>query len=321
MKISVALCTYNGEKFLTQQLDSILHQTHKVDEIIICDDGSTDQTIDILKNYISQFPEIITLYQNEKNLRSVKNFEKAISLCTGDIIFLCDQDDIWETYKVKTTISYFQKNPHINTICSNGFLIDENNNPITDFTIWEIPRLLREHNIQISYFNMIAFVGNIATGAGMSFRKELVEKIIPIPNANGFHHDEWIALLSSYENKFMMIDEKLFRYRLHCNQQVGGINYSNNEITKKNIIKHFNLFGENKTFAHYKKLLKRLSQSYKKHTLLAIEDNNNQFISTQVLEQCRTLYMENKKRMRKEYPIQSFFLMLTDSLTKKRKLD
>ena len=87
MKISVALCTYNGEQFLKEQLDSILKQTQKVDEIVICDDGSTDATINILENYSANYPNIFHIYRNKVNLRSVKNFEKAITLCTGDLIF------------------------------------------------------------------------------------------------------------------------------------------------------------------------------------------------------------------------------------------
>lgn len=86
-KISVALCTYNGEKFIHQQIDSILNQSLKVDEIVVCDDGSTDETQNILAKYQNKYPSIFKIHINEKNLRSVKNFEKAISLCSGEIIF------------------------------------------------------------------------------------------------------------------------------------------------------------------------------------------------------------------------------------------
>lgn len=99
MKTSVALCTYNGEKYIKEQLDSILNQTKKVDEIIVCDDCSSDKTVEILNHYSSTNPGLFKIYINEQNLRSVKNFEKAITLCTGDIIFLSDQDDFWVNEK------------------------------------------------------------------------------------------------------------------------------------------------------------------------------------------------------------------------------
>jgi glycosyltransferase involved in cell wall biosynthesis len=100
VNISVAICTYNGEKFLKQQLDSILLQTVCVNEIIICDDISTDSTIEILEAYQNKYPSLIKIFRNEKTLMTVKNFEKAITLTTGDIIFLADQDDIWCLNKV-----------------------------------------------------------------------------------------------------------------------------------------------------------------------------------------------------------------------------
>ena len=109
MKTSVALCTYNGEKYIKYQLDSILNQTVPIDEIIICDDGSTDSTISILNSYREQYPSIFKIHTNENNLRSVKNFEKAISLCSNEFIFLSDQDDIWADHKVKIHLDFFKK--------------------------------------------------------------------------------------------------------------------------------------------------------------------------------------------------------------------
>jgi Glycosyltransferases involved in cell wall biogenesis len=95
MTTSVALCTFNGEKFLRQQIDSILNQSMKVDEIVVCDDRSKDATIDILNGYQKKYPSVFKIYQNESNLGSVKNFERAVSLCSNEIIFLSDQDDFW----------------------------------------------------------------------------------------------------------------------------------------------------------------------------------------------------------------------------------
>ncbi|KQT31102.1 hypothetical protein ASG22_18890 [Chryseobacterium sp. Leaf405] len=321
MKISVALCTYNGEKFLRQQLDSILNQTVKVDEIVVCDDRSKDQTQKILSEYKIQFPDIFKIHINEKNLRSVKNFEKAISLCTGDIIFLSDQDDIWEKSKVIIFLSYFDKHPNVNAICSNGIAIDEDGSPLNNLTIWDVPKLLQDQDIKIDYFNLIAFIENIATGAGIAFRNTIRKEILPIPLKDGFHHDEWIALLTSYEQSFIMINEKLFQYRIHANQQVGGVIYRNDDSTKKRLVNHFNLFSEEKTFSQYKKFLKRLSQSYKKHThLLNKAGNGNSEISHEIVKRCKQLFIIHRKNMKKKYPLKFFILSIADSLNDKRKI-
>ena len=101
MTKSVALCTYNGEKYLKEQLDSILSQEIPVDEIVICDDCSTDETTLIIKEYESQFPNVFCVFINAENLGYVRNFEKALSFCTGEIIFLCDQDDLWRKDKTQ----------------------------------------------------------------------------------------------------------------------------------------------------------------------------------------------------------------------------
>ena len=202
MKISVALCTYNGEKFLKEQIDSILNQTQKVDEIVVCDDGSTDCTIEILKEYDRKYPNIFHIYRNKVNLRSVKNFEKAISLCSGDVIFLSDQDDIWVSHKVEKYVAYFNANPHITVLASNGYCIDENSKVHDKYSIWDVPQFLREAKAPLNYYHIITQISNIATGSTMAFKKEIVAKAIPFPVSEGFHHDEWLALISSKNKNF-----------------------------------------------------------------------------------------------------------------------
>ena len=110
MKLSVALCTYNGEKYIKEQLESILNQTVAIDEIIICDDRSNDKTTAIIEQFQAEYPDKISLHKNHANLGSTKNFEKSISICTGDYIFLSDQDDIWKANKVEKIIQYFLLN-------------------------------------------------------------------------------------------------------------------------------------------------------------------------------------------------------------------
>ncbi|MEG1591857.1 MAG: glycosyltransferase family 2 protein [Chryseobacterium sp.] len=275
IKNSVALCTYNGEKYLRDQIDSILDQSLKVDEIVVCDDGSTDKTLSILAEYENKFPEIFKIHINEKNLRSVKNFEKAISLCAGEIIFLSDQDDVWENNKVKTFSHFFENNKSIDVVCSNGFIIDENSSQQNLYTVWDVPYFLGGNKKEIDYFKIFATIGSFATGASMAIRKSFVNKVIPFPTVEGLHHDEWIALVSSEQKKFTFLNDKLFSYRIHSAQQVGGISYSKDEASKEKLISRFDYDKEPKVFRDFKIKLRTLNDKERKFTAY-LEKNSNE---------------------------------------------
>src|SRR6185436_20539861 len=109
MRISVAMCTFNGAEFLPAQLQSILTQSRPPDEIVICDDGSTDNTRNLLEKLAAESSIPITTHINDQNLGSVKNFERAITLCTGDVIALSDQDDVWRNDKLQRFESVLNK--------------------------------------------------------------------------------------------------------------------------------------------------------------------------------------------------------------------
>jgi glycosyltransferase involved in cell wall biosynthesis len=305
MKISVALCTYNGEKFLHQQIDSILTQTTEVDEIIICDDRSTDETQKILHEYKNQFPEIFKIYINEENLRSVKNFEKAISLCSGDIIFLSDQDDVWEENKVDVYLKYFNQNLNIEVICSNGFIINENGNKLEKYTVWDVPILITENNQKIDYFKIFNTIGNFATGAAMAIRKSFADKILPFPMIENFHHDEWIAVVSAEQQKFAFLNEKLFSYRTHNNQQVGGISYPKDDNSKQKIIQRFDVNREPKTFRDFKIKIRTLRDKEKKFQQY-LENHKNPTVG-RLLSLVKTEKADIIHKMKIKNPIFSLF--------------
>ena len=319
MKTSVALCTYNGEKFIHQQLNSILTQTLEVDEIVVCDDGSTDATVSILNAYKVNYPELFKIYINEQNLRSVKNFEKAISLCENDIIFLCDQDDIWLENKVEVIVNYFENNSEITTVATNGYGIDDQNNLLNVYSLWDIPTFFAERKIPVDYFKIIAFAGNIATGASMAFRREIFFKLRPFPIFNGFHHDEWIALNAAYNNGFYFIPEKLFKYRIHNDQQVGDVFLDKTEKNKKLLIQLFDFSVSDKKFTSFKYILKRITKSYKKNKALSQFSEyaeKKKKIELHLID----LYHSHKRLMLKLFPIRYRLLEITDSLLRKRKL-
>src|SRR6266851_3311364 len=124
MNISIAMCTYNGERFLQQQLDSIAQQTLLPAELVVCDDGSTDRTIEILEDFASSAPFAVRIHRNETNLGYRANFMKCAMFCSGDFIAFCDQDDVWRPDKLARQIDHF-KNPTVLLSGHRAALIDE----------------------------------------------------------------------------------------------------------------------------------------------------------------------------------------------------
>ncbi|WP_292009520.1 glycosyltransferase family 2 protein [Chryseobacterium sp.] len=300
MKTSVAMCTFNGERFLKKQLDSILSQTIPIDEIIICDDSSTDGTQKILSEYQIQFPHLFKVYINDDTLKSVKNFEKAISLCTNDIIFLSDQDDLWLPSKVESFFKIFQKSTEIDVIASSAYIIDENENRINKNTIWDIFSFFKARNIQYKYFEIFNLIGNTATGANMAFRKSIINEIIPFPDQH-YHHDEWIALVSSLKNRFYFLDEKTGSYRIHDLQQIGGVFFDNKKNEKSRLIQRFNPYNPDDSL----RLLKRRFSILKKekNKILSIKNYHNNHTFAEMLQSIEDYEVYLKTHLKQTRPI------------------
>lgn len=124
--ISIALAAYNGEKYIREQLDSILAQDYNNWELVICDDNSTDSTVGIINEYLERNNRV-RLIRNEQNLVFVKNFEKAIKLCRGEYIALSDQDDIWTSDHLSKLLQELKTNDSIQLVCADAMLVDINN--------------------------------------------------------------------------------------------------------------------------------------------------------------------------------------------------
>ncbi len=216
--ISVALCTYNGERYIREQLESILNQTMPVDEIVVCDDGSTDNTLSITEKIRESTNADIRIYRNEKNLGPALNFQKAINLCRGDIIFLSDQDDIWYQDKVSIVTDYFNQNPNIDTVFTNATLIDKEGS-VLDESLWDycFDKDVKKFFDAGLEFECFAY-GNHATGATMAIRKQKLPEI----NYNSeFLHDHALAVLAANNNSLGYINQCLTYYRLHGKQVCG----------------------------------------------------------------------------------------------------
>lgn len=219
--LSIALCTYNGSKFLREQLQSLANQTLQPFEVVITDDCSTDNTILAIQEF-SKLLNIKVLVNNS-SLKVAKNFEKAISLCSGDIILMCDQDDIWHPDKLAKINQYFEVNPNQLAVFSDADLVDAEGVSINK-NFWSAVRF---HESQIQQFkegNVVELLlaGNRTAGCMMAFRKEIVDKIIPFPTHIPLMiHDNWITILSAMLDSLGMIEEKLISYRQHNLQQIG----------------------------------------------------------------------------------------------------
>ena len=201
------MCTYNGQRFIKEQLDSMLSQTYKHFELIITDDGSSDDTIEIIKEY-QKSDDRIKLYQNEKNLGFVKNFEKAISLCSGEYIALADQDDIWKKNKLEVFLNEIKENV---LIYSDAILIDEHSNISSN-------QLIRPNNNLVKgKCNKAFLLSNCVSGNTLMFKRELLEYILPIPDGVRFH-DIWIAFVASTYGTITYTEEPLTYYRRYSEQ-------------------------------------------------------------------------------------------------------
>lgn len=200
--VSIALCTYNGEKYIAQQLDSILAQSYTTLEIIIVDDGSTDQTFAILTEYKDRDARI-KLFLNEENLGFNANFTKCLSLCQGDFIAIADQDDIWHDRKIAVLLANIKDNF---LIYHNSAYIDENN-VLTGKTTRSHHRFVNGNcAINLVYYNCVS-------GHACLISKEFLKIVGPIP-AN-FYYDWWLAYTAACYGKIDHVDEVLVNHRLH----------------------------------------------------------------------------------------------------------
>lgn len=223
MKISVAMTTYNGALYLREQLDSILGQSRLPDELIVCDDRSTDATPSILEEYAARSPFAFDVRINETRLGSTKNFERAIGLCTGDIICLSDQDDVWMPQKLAVIEQRFDDEPEVGLVFTNGDLIDDTSSRLGG-DLWSRSRFTKGRQKALkgpSRYNLL-FGLPIATGATMAFRSRFSTLILPIPaDAPSIIHDRWIAIMITAVGRIEALPEKLIAYRLHRQQQLG----------------------------------------------------------------------------------------------------
>lgn len=241
-RISVVMATYNGAAFLAEQIDSILAQTVKAEEIIIVDDCSTDNTPDILQKYQQDYSAQIKVVENESNLGVNLNFEKATKLATGDFIFISDQDDIWSPEKIELMVGGIGEK---SLIYSDGVIVDRNRNVISKSE-------LRYHDVPaVEGAPLFYFIWcNSISGHNLLVKKDLLASAYPFHD--GFFYDQWLGLVACLKDGIAYLDCPLVEHRLH----------------EKNVLNNKRLFQKKKRKNHRERV-EYFLEKQKKRQLLA----------------------------------------------------
>jgi glycosyltransferase involved in cell wall biosynthesis len=220
--VSVALCTYQGERHLQEQLDSIAVQSRLPNEVVVCDDSSTDGTLGILDRFRSRAPFPVRIHVNDKRLGPAKNFEGAIERCEGELIFLSDQDDVWHPDRLSILVPILVARPQVGAVFCDAEVVDESLLPL-GYSLWEFLRFRGQ--LQRKFLRGepldILLKHNVMLGMTLGFKARFRELILPIEAE--CPHDVWIPLLIAAVADVTMVPRRLSKYRQHEGQVVGAV--------------------------------------------------------------------------------------------------
>ena len=225
MRTSIALATYQGARYLSQQLESFLNQVRPPDELCVSDDGSTDETLDVVRAFSSTAPFPVKLVVNPKRSGVNKNFENAVMHCTGDVILFSDQDDVWLPSHIERLVFPMERDARIVAVASDSQFVDETLK-ISGGTQAQSDRFsnsLRTATMRLPR-NQIELVlrQNLHSGHGMAFRRSLLPLLVPFTAT--FMFDEWVLVLAATAGFITYLPEALTLHRQHRNQTMGARN-------------------------------------------------------------------------------------------------
>lgn len=230
MKVSVALTTYNASRFIVEQLDSIRMQSRFPDEVVICDDVSSDDTVAIVRVYIKKYNlKNWTLHTNNKNLGWKQNFRKAIGICTGDIIFFSDQDDVWFLDKMERMTVLMEKY-NMGCLYGESIKIDGDGNEIKALNEGEE---FDENVEQIPFTPSFYMVGGL--GCCMCVNRRVVDKYLSL-NLKNDDHDSQCPRIAVYYDSLWHLNAPVIKYRIHQNNTSnisGEFTFGSGEINKR----------------------------------------------------------------------------------------
>jgi glycosyltransferase involved in cell wall biosynthesis len=220
LRVSVAMATYNGARFLPAQLESIAAQTRLPDEIVVGDDQSGDATEQVIADFARRVSFPVRFTRNEARLGSSQNFVACLGRCTGDVVLLTDQDDAWLPARVERTLAALEEHPEAAYAFSDGELMDEDGRPLAG-RLWQ--RAFFDAAGRTAFRERrgvdVLLRTNVVTGATMGIRRDRIGAALPIPA--GWVHDAWLAFVLELLHGAVPIEEPLIRYRQHASQQIG----------------------------------------------------------------------------------------------------
>jgi glycosyltransferase involved in cell wall biosynthesis len=219
--LSIALATCNGERYLPEQLDSFAAQTRLPDELVVCDDVSDDRTPEVLDEFRRTAPFPVRIVRNERRLGITRNFEQAVQLCEGDVIFFSDQDDVWRPEKIARHEEAYASDPGVGAVFNDGLVVDRQLQPlgVTMYASRNLgERQLRELETDRSFL-VLVLCGKVS-GCTLSFRSKFRDVLIPF--SHEFFHDEWVMVVLAQLTGFRAIREPLHLYRQHESQALGA---------------------------------------------------------------------------------------------------
>lgn len=219
-QISIALATYNGVPYLEAFLDSLAAQRRLPDELVVSDDASDDETLELLESFAARSPFPLRLLKNDERLGVVGNFSRALTACRGDLIALADQDDVWLPEKLDVPAEAIVASGAW-AVFSDAEVVDFDLVPL-GYTMWQQVGFTKERRrlMQADRPWEVLFKDPVVTGATLIFRRELLPFILPIPDS--WVHDAWIAQIAASQGQLVAVDEVLALYRQHGSNAIGG---------------------------------------------------------------------------------------------------
>jgi glycosyltransferase involved in cell wall biosynthesis len=258
--VSIALCTYNGARYLAEQLDTLVNQTYPNLEIIVVDDCSTDETFTILTDYASKYPQF-KIYRNENNLGFTANFERAVTLCNGELIALCDQDDLWHPQKIELQAEAIKDN--IFVYHDSEFIHEDGTSMNKKMS--DLMNLYRGDQPEAFLFF------NCVSGHAILMKKVLPDAALPLKK--GYFHDWWLAYVATNIGKIDFIPQCLVKYRQHDKSETNILRIVREKDKYKmssieNYDRTLNWLHYCKSFKHNRDqaLIDRIYNAYKKLT-------------------------------------------------------
>lgn len=218
--VGVAMCVYNGARYLREQLESIAAQSELPDAMVVLDDGSTDGSLELVQSWASRMPFPVRVGRNAQRLGVAHNFEQAVAKLEQDVIFLTDQDDKWYPHKVSSFVDQFAADPELGLLHSDADLIDAQGGPIGRTLLEALVVSTQERDLIAQGLAYRVFTRrNLVTGAACAFRRELLALARPFPAM--YLHDEWLAFIAALASKVALLDVPTMGYRLHDANTVG----------------------------------------------------------------------------------------------------